>query len=88
MPNTAATLPVRAARNKPKLLDHVRDVIRRKQFSIFRMSRRRPPAKTSDEYTRPKRGHRRVDSASEQLRHIIRRIVQSPISKEGVRINS
>jgi hypothetical protein len=37
---------------------------------------------------RPKRGHRRGESASEQLRHIIRRIVQAPISKEGVRINS
>ena len=26
----------------------VRDVIRRKHFSLFRMSRRRPPAKTSE----------------------------------------
>src|SRR6267378_1356533 len=34
MPNMAATLPVGAARNKPKLLDQVRDVIRRKHFSI------------------------------------------------------
>jgi integrase len=34
MPDMAATLPVEAARNKPKLLDQVRDVIRRKHFSI------------------------------------------------------
>ena len=34
MPDMAATLPVQAARNKPKLLDQVRDVIRRKHFSI------------------------------------------------------
>jgi hypothetical protein len=34
MPDMAATLPIPAARNKPKLLDQVRDVIRRKHFSI------------------------------------------------------
>src|SRR6267378_4555610 len=34
MPDMAATLPVEAARNKPKLLDQVRDVSRRKHFSI------------------------------------------------------
>src|SRR5205807_3148262 len=34
MPDMATTLPVRAVRNKPKLLDQVRDVIRRKHFSI------------------------------------------------------
>ena len=34
MPDMALTLPVQAPRNKPKLLDQVRDVIRRKHFSI------------------------------------------------------
>ena len=34
MPDMAVTLPVQAARNKPKLLDQVRDMIRRKHFSI------------------------------------------------------
>jgi len=34
MPDMAVTLPVQAARNKPKLLDQVRDVIRRKHFSL------------------------------------------------------
>lgn len=34
MPDMAVTLPVQAARNKPKLLDQVCDVIRRKHFSI------------------------------------------------------
>src|SRR6266705_2552528 len=34
MPDMAVTLPIQAARNKPKLLDQVRDVIRRKHFSI------------------------------------------------------
>ena len=34
MPDTAVILPVQAARNKPKLLDQVRDVIRRRHFSI------------------------------------------------------
>lgn len=33
MPDMAVTLPVQAARNKPKLLDQVRHVIRRKHFS-------------------------------------------------------
>jgi hypothetical protein len=41
MPDMAATLPVQAARNKPKLLDQVRDVIRRKHFSI----RTHPPSR-------------------------------------------
>lgn len=34
MPDMALTLSVQAPRNKPKLLDQVRDVIRRKHFSI------------------------------------------------------
>ena len=34
MPDMAVTLPAQATRNKPKLLDQVRDVIRRKHFSI------------------------------------------------------
>ena len=34
MPDMAVTLPVQAAQDKPKLLDQVRDVIRRKHFSI------------------------------------------------------
>ncbi len=34
MPDMAVTLPIQAARNKPKLLDHMRDVIRRRHFSI------------------------------------------------------
>ncbi len=34
MPDMAVSLPVQAARDKPKLLDQVRDVIRRKHFSI------------------------------------------------------
>jgi len=35
MPDMAVTLPIQAARNKPKLLDQVQDVIRRKHFSIW-----------------------------------------------------
>ncbi len=34
MPDMAVTLPAPEIRNKPKLLDQVRDVIRRKHFSI------------------------------------------------------
>ncbi len=34
MPGMAVTLPAQATRNKPKLLDQIRDVIRRKHFSI------------------------------------------------------
>jgi integron integrase len=34
MPDMPPTLPTSASRNKPKLLDQVRDVIRRKHFSI------------------------------------------------------
>jgi Phage integrase, N-terminal SAM-like domain len=34
MSGMATTLPVSARANKPKLLDEVRDVIRRKHFSI------------------------------------------------------
>jgi hypothetical protein len=34
MANMAAILPAKAKQNKPKLLDQVRDVIRRKHFSI------------------------------------------------------
>jgi integron integrase len=34
MPDMAVTLPAQSTRNKPKLLDQVRDVIRRKHFSI------------------------------------------------------
>jgi hypothetical protein len=34
MPDMAVSVPVQGARNKPKLLDQVRDVIRRKHFSI------------------------------------------------------
>ena len=34
MPDMAVTLPVEAARNKPRLLDQVRDAIRVKHYSI------------------------------------------------------
>jgi hypothetical protein len=34
MPDMAPTLPISASQNKPKLLDQVRDVIRRRHFSI------------------------------------------------------
>ena len=34
MPDMAMPLPAQRARNKPKLLDQVRDVIRRKHLSI------------------------------------------------------
>ncbi len=34
MPDMSMTLPAQGVRNKPKLLDQVRDVIRRKHLSI------------------------------------------------------
>jgi hypothetical protein len=34
MPGTSATVPVRDGKSNPKLLDQVRDAIRRKLFSL------------------------------------------------------